>query len=58
VLALIAELDKDGKGAPWDAILAAAGKQGIRKEVLEEGVNELLDKGLVYEPVLGRMKKI
>ncbi|TLZ53443.1 MAG: hypothetical protein E6K18_00130 [Methanobacteriota archaeon] len=58
VLALIGELDKDGKGAPWDAILEAAGKRGIRKEALEEAVNELLDKGLVYEPVLGRMRKI
>ena len=58
VLLLIGELDKDGKGAPWDAILEAAGKKGIRKEALEEAVNELLDKGLVYEPVLGRMRKI
>ena len=58
VLSLIGELDRDGKGAPWDALLEAAGKKGLRKEALEEAVNELLDKGLVYEPVLGRMKKI
>jgi len=58
VLALITELDRDGKGAPWDALLEAAAKKGVRKEGLEEAVNELLDKGLVYEPVLGRMKKI
>jgi len=51
-------LDKDGKGAPWDAIVAAAANTGIRKDALEEAVNELLDKGLVYEPVLGRMRKI
>jgi len=58
VLVLIGDLDKEGKGAPWDAILAAAAKVGIQKEALEEAVNELLDKGLVYEPVLGRMRKI
>ena len=58
VLVLIGDLDRDGKGAPWDAILAAAAKVGIAKEGLEEAVNALLDKGLVYEPVLGRMKKI
>ena len=58
VLALVGELDVDGKGAPWDAILAAAAKRGVKKETLEEAVNALLDKGLVYEPVLGRMKKI
>ncbi|MBI4416989.1 MAG: hypothetical protein HY557_08400 [Euryarchaeota archaeon] len=58
VMALVGELDKDGKGAPWDALLAAAAKAGIAKEALEEAVNELLDKGLIYEPILGRMKKI
>lgn len=58
VLALIGELDRDGKGAPWDAILESAAKRGIRKEALEEAVNGLLDKGLIYEPVLGRMRKI
>ena len=58
VLTLIQELDRDGKGAAWDAILAAAGKAGIKKETLEEAVNELLDRGLIYEPILGRMKKI
>lgn len=58
VLSLIGELDADGKGAPWDALLETAAKAGIAKDALEEAVNELLDKGLVYEPVLGRMKKI
>lgn len=58
VFAFIGELDQDGRGAPWDALLAAALKAGVKKEVLEEAVNELLDKGLVYEPILGRMKKI
>ncbi|HYS70949.1 MAG TPA: hypothetical protein VEM95_00855 [Thermoplasmata archaeon] len=58
VLALIGDLDRDGKGAPWDAILEAAATKGIRKDALEEAVNTLLDKGHIYEPVLGRMKKI
>ena len=30
----------------------------MAREELEEAINGLLDKGLVYEPVLGRMKKI
>lgn len=58
LLSLIERLDKDGKGASWDAILEGAKKIKVDKERLEETVNSLLDKGLVYEPVLGRMKKI
>ena len=58
VLAVVASLDKDGKGAPWEGILDAAAKAGVTKEHLEEAINSLLDKGLIYEPVLGRMKKI
>ena len=58
VLGIIGELDADGKGASWDGITARAGKAGVDKDALEEVVNSLLDKGLIYEPILGRMKKI
>ncbi len=58
VLEVIAALDKDGKGAPWEGILDAAGKAGVAKDKLEEAINSLLDKGLIYEPILGRMKKV
>ena len=58
VLAVITSLDKDGKGAPWEGILEAAQKQGVSKDKLEESINSLLDKGLIYEPILGRMKTI
>jgi RPA family protein len=58
VLEVIASLDKDGKGAPWEGILDAAGQAGVSKDKLEESINSLLDKGLIYEPILGRMKKI
>ncbi len=58
VMELIESLDKDGKGASWEDILKGAKKAGLKKEDLEEATNSLLDKGLVYEPVLGRMRKI
>jgi len=58
VLEIIAGLDKDGKGAPWEGILAAATAKQVPKDALEESINSLLDKGLIYEPILGRMKKI
>ena len=58
VLGFIVELDTDGKGASWDGILARATKEGVDKDALEGIVNSLLDKGRIYEPLLGRMKKI
>ncbi|HEX9340100.1 MAG TPA: hypothetical protein VF992_02875 [Thermoplasmata archaeon] len=58
VLAIVGDLDKDGKGAPWEGILATASAKGVTKDALEESINSLLDKGLIYEPILGRMKKI
>src|SRR5207253_3611499 len=58
VLEIIASLDKDGKGAPWEGILEAALSKSVAKDALEESINSLLDKGLIYEPILGRMKKI
>ena len=55
---LVEQLDKGGKGAAWDDIVAEARKSGIEREELDEISNSLLDKGLVYEPVLGKMKVI
>lgn len=58
VLDIIGVLDKDGKGAAWEGILESAMSRGVSKEALEESINTLLDKGLIYEPILGRMKRI
>jgi len=58
VLALITALDKNGKGAPWDQIVDEVKRLGLDKTSLEEVTNVLLDKGMIYEPVLGRMKRI
>jgi len=38
--------------------VSEAGKAGIERDELDEITNSLLDKGLVYEPVLGKMKII
>lgn len=58
VLEYIRELDRDGKGALWDDILRMAKSDKMGKEELEGAMNGLLDKGLVFEPILGRMKCI
>ncbi|HET6404187.1 MAG TPA: hypothetical protein VFH78_06030 [Candidatus Thermoplasmatota archaeon] len=56
VLGFVESLD-DGKGAPWEDIVAAAAKKNVREEAVEEALNALMDDGLIYEPVLGRLKK-
>jgi len=58
VLAIISKLDKGGKGAAWDEIVDEVAKVGMDKGALEEVTNSLLDKGMIYEPVLGKMKRI
>lgn len=56
VLALVEKHD-DGKGAHWKDVVAEAAKAKIAEDQVEEALNGLMDKGLVYEPVLGRLKK-
>jgi len=58
VLQLVKSLDKDGKGAKWDEMILAAKKKKIDKDKLEEICTDLLDKGDIYEPELGRIKTI
>lgn len=58
VLTMLDRLNTDGKGAPYAELLKMAGEQGISDIELEEMTNSLMDKGLVYEPMLGRLKRI
>ncbi len=58
VLAIIDKLDSAGKGAPWDKVVEAAKAKKMDKVRLEEIIASLLDKGDVYEPELGMMKRI
>jgi RPA family protein len=59
VLGIIDSLDNGSKGAQWDKIVdEATKKKKIDKVRLEEIVANLLDKGEVYEPELGMMKRI
>lgn len=56
ILGFVESLD-DGKGAPWEDIVAHAAKKNVREEAVEEALNALMDDGVIYEPVLGRLKK-
>jgi len=58
VLKIIESLDTSSRGAKWESIVEAAAKKKIDKVRLEEIVADLLDKGEIYEPELGMMKKI
>ena len=46
----------DEKGAQWDLIVGAGEKEKITEDQVEEALNALMDKGLIYEPILGRLK--
>ena len=58
VLKLIETLESGPRGAPWDKIVEGAKGKKIDKVRLEEIVSSLMDKGEIYEPELGMMKKI
>lgn len=58
VLKLIDKLDTNKKGAPLADLIREAAKAGIGEVELEEINNSLLDKGLIYEPTIGKMKRI
>ncbi len=43
-------------GANWDDIVTQCASAGTGSEAVEEALNRLMDKGLVYEPTLGVLK--
>ncbi len=55
ILASVQKLEGQ-KGARWDDILGACATAGVTAEDVEEALNRLMDKGLVYEPTLGILK--
>jgi len=49
--------DIEGKdGALWDSITSKCEKDGIEKDSIEEALTSLMDKGMIYEPILGTIK--
>ncbi|MGA1819793.1 MAG: hypothetical protein ACMUHU_02170 [Thermoplasmatota archaeon] len=57
VLDMINELDR-GSGTRWDDLVDLVDRNRLSRDIVEEVVSTLLDKGLVYEPVLGYLKAI
>jgi hypothetical protein len=44
------------EGALWDAIVKQCEKKKLSTDAIEEALTALMDKGLIYEPVLGTIK--
>ena len=44
------------EGASWDEITEKCEKAGLEKDSIEEALTSLMDKGLIYEPILGTIK--
>ena len=57
VLQMIRSMDK-GEGARWDDIVDLIEEKRMSRDIIEEVVSNLLDRGLLYEPILGYLKPI
>lgn len=55
VLEVIKQIEGED-GAVWDSITKKCEKIGLNKDSIEEAITSLMDKGLIYEPVLGTIK--
>ena len=52
----IIKQNEDEDGASWDSITEKCEKTGLDKDSIEEAINSLMDKGLIFEPILGIIK--
>ena len=55
VLEIIKQIEGED-GAAWDLITEKCEKAGLEKDSIEEALTSLMDKGLIYEPILGTIK--
>ena len=55
VLEIIKKIEGEN-GAPWDVITQKCEKAGLDNDTIEEALTALMDKGLIFEPVLGTIK--
>ncbi|KYK25555.1 MAG: hypothetical protein AYK23_03470 [Candidatus Proteinoplasmatales archaeon SG8-5] len=58
LIEVIEEEDPESSGIDWDVLAKAAKKTGLKKQDFETAMEGLLEKGIVYEPMLGRIRKI
>ena len=58
VLKLIEELSEGEEGAVYQELIEVIESKGMDKVEVEDTINRLLEDGLLFEPVLGRLKRI
>ncbi len=58
LLKVITGSDPKATGMDWDLLEKAAKKAGLKKEAFDTAAEGLLDKGLIYEPMMGKIRKI
>lgn len=57
VLQMIRSMDS-GDGARWDQMVEYIEEKRLSRDIIEEVISDLLDRGVLYEPVLGYLKTI
>ena len=55
VLETIKEIEGE-EGAPWDLIVEKCKEHKLDENTIEEALTALMDKGFIFEPVLGTIK--
>lgn len=58
ILDLIEKLDFDGKGARYEDIVENSTNMNMDRSMVDEVLNSLLEKGLIYEPSVNFFKKL
>jgi len=58
LLKVITGADPKAAGIDWDVLEKAAKKAGLKKEAFDAAAEGLLDKGMIYEPMMGKIRKI
>jgi len=58
ILKLIEELDLDGEGAVYQDLMEKVVDLKIERDEAEDTITKLLDDGHLFEPVLGRLKRV
>jgi RPA family protein len=58
LLKVITGADPKAAGIDWDMLEKAAKKAGLKKEAFDSAAEGLLDKGMIYEPMMGKIRKI
>lgn len=51
-------VEDNPEGVTYDEIQARASEQGLNKEIIEECIGSLIDKGVIYEPSIGIFKSV